>query len=82
MYMWNLYRAVIDGGTRTKNFAEGHNHALQLAAGCSHPGIELMVEILTPYNTDAGFDITQTLSATVLIPHREKKYANFDLRYH
>ena len=51
--MWNVYRAVINGGPSTNNFAEGHNRALQLVAGCSHPGIELLREILTLYNTDA-----------------------------
>ena len=73
--------AVIDGGLRTKKFLEGHNHALELTAGCSHPGIELLVEIPTMYNTDAELDIQLTLSGTVLVPHRKKKYANFDLRY-
>ena len=36
-----------------------NNHALQLAVGCSHPGIELLIEILTLYNTDAELDIQQ-----------------------
>ena len=82
--MWNEYnyKAVIDGGLRTNKFLEGHNHALQLTAGYSHPGIELVVEIPTLYNTDAELDIQQTLSGTVLVPHRKKKYANFDLRYY
>ena len=56
----------------------GHNHALQLAAGCSHPGIELLIEILTLYNTDAELDIQQALSGTVLVPRRKKKYAELD----
>ena len=51
--MWNVYKAVIDGGLRTNKFPEGHNHALQLTAGCSHDGIELVVEIPTLYNKDA-----------------------------
>ena len=61
---------------------EGHNYALQLTVGCSHPGIELLVEIPTLYNTDAKLDIQQTLSGMVLVPHQKKKYTNFDLRYH
>ena len=40
------------------------------------------VEIPTLYNTDAELDIQQSLSGTVLVPHRKKKYANFDLRCH
>ena len=80
--MWNVYKAVIDGGLRANKFPEGHNHALQLTAGSSHPGIELLVEIPTLCNTDAELDIQQTLSGTVLVPHRKKKYANFDLRYY
>ena len=57
--MWNVYnyKAVIDGGLRTNKFPEGHNHALQLTAGCSYPGIELVVDIPTLYNTDAELDI-------------------------
>ena len=39
------YKAVIYGRLRTNKFPEGHSHALQLTAGCSHPGIELLVEI-------------------------------------
>ena len=70
--MWNVYRAVIDDELRTNKFPEGHNHALQLAAGCSHPGIELLVEIPILYNTDAELDIQQTLSGTVVVPHRKK----------
>ena len=65
-------------GPRTKNFAEGHNHTLQLATGCFHPGIELLIEILTLYITDAELDIQQTLSGTVLVPRRKKKYAELD----
>ena len=82
--MWNVYKAVIDGGLRTKKFPEGHNHALKLTSECSHPRIEHLVEIPTLYNTDAELDIQQTLSGTVLplVPHRKKKYANFDLRYY
>ena len=80
--MRNVYKAVIDGGLRTNKFTEGHNHALQLTAGCSHAGIELVVEIPTLYNTDAELNIQQTLSGAVLVPHRKKKYANFDLRYY
>ena len=69
--MWNVYRAVINSGPSTYNFAEGHNRALQLVAGCSHPGIELLIEILTLHNTDAE----QTLSGTV---DKEKKYNELD----
>ena len=47
IHRWNVYRSVIVGGLRTNKFPEGHNNALQLAAGCSHPGIELLVEIPT-----------------------------------
>ena len=59
--MWNVYRAVINSGPRTNNSGRGviNNHALQLAAGCSHPGIELLIEILNLYNTDAELDIQQ-----------------------
>ena len=59
IHMWNVYnyKAVIDGGLRTNKFPEEHNHALQLTAGCSHPGIELVVEIPTLYNTGAEFNI-------------------------
>ena len=78
IHMWNVYRAVINNGTRTNNFAEGHNRALQLAAGCSHPGIELLTEILTLYNTDAELNIQQALSGMVLVPRRKKKYAELD----
>ena len=70
--MWNVYRAVIDDELRTNKFPEGHNHALQLAVGCSYPGIELLVEIPILYNTDAELDIQQTLSGTVVVPHRKK----------
>ena len=45
IHLWNVHRAAIDGGPRTNNLVEGQNYALQLAAGCSHPGIELLVEI-------------------------------------
>ena len=78
--MWNVYRAVINSGPRTNNFAKGHNRALQvaMAAGCSLPGIELLIEILTLYNTDAELNIQQALSGTVLVPRRKKKYAEFD----
>ena len=31
--MWNVYKAVINGGLRTNKFPEGHNLALQLTAG-------------------------------------------------
>ena len=82
IHMWNVYKAVIDGGLRNNKFPEGQNHALQLTAGCSHPGIELLIEIPTLYNTGEELDIQQTLSGTVLVPHRKTKYANFDLRYH
>ena len=73
--MWNVYnyKAVIDGGLRTNKFPEGHNHALQLTAGCSHPGIEILVGIQTLYNMGAELNIQQTLSGTVLAPHRKKK---------
>ena len=30
IHMWSVYWAVIDGGLRTNNFAEGHNHAIHL----------------------------------------------------
>ena len=80
--MWNVYKAVIYGELRTNKFLEGHNHALQLTVGCSHPGIELLLEIPTLYNTDVELEIQQTLSGTVLVPYRKKKYANFDLRYY
>ena len=80
--MWNVYKVVIDGGLHTNKFPEGHNHALQLAMGCSHPGIELLVEIQTLYNTDAELNIQQTLIGTVVVPNRKKKYTNFDLRYY
>ena len=76
--MWNVYRAVINSGPRTNNFAEGHNHALQLAAGSSHPGIELLIEILTLNNTDAELDIQQTLSGTV---DKEKNITNLSKRF-
>ena len=78
IHMWNVYRAVINSELRTNNFAEGHNHALQLAAGCSHPGIELQIEILTLYNRDAELNIQQALSGTVLVLRRKKKYAELD----
>ena len=71
--MWSVYRAVIDGGPLTDNFAEGRNHALQVAAGCSHPGIELLEEIPTLYNTDAKLNIQQTLSGTALVPTPSKE---------
>ena len=48
---------MVDSGPRTNKFAEGYNHALQLAGRCSHPGIELLVEIPTLDNTDAELDI-------------------------
>ena len=57
IHMWNVHKAVIDGGLRTNKFPEGHNHALQLTAGCSHPGFELLAEIPTLHNTDAELDI-------------------------
>ena len=75
IHMWNVYRAVINNEPCTNNFVEGHNHALQLAAGCSHPGIELLIETLTLYNTDAELNIQQALSGTVMVPRQKKKYA-------
>ena len=66
-----------DGGLRSNKFPEGHNHALQLTAGCSHPGIKLLVEIPTLYNTDADLDIQQTLSGTVLVPPSKEKISQF-----
>ena len=72
IHMFNVYRAVINSELRTNNFAERYNHAFQLAAGCSHPEIELLIEILTLYNTDAELDIQQALSGTVLVPRRKK----------
>ena len=69
---------VINNEPCTNNFAEGHNHALQLAAGCSHPGIELLIETLTLYNTDAELNIQQALSGTVMVPRQKKKYAKLD----
>ena len=73
-------------GLRSNNFAEGHNHAFGACtitpAGRSHPGIELQVDIPPLYSTDAKLDIQQTLSATALVPHRKKKYADLDLKYH
>ena len=78
--MWNVYRAVINNGPRTNNFAEGHNHALQLVAGCSHPGIGLIIDILTLYNTDAELNIQLALSGTVLVPRRKKDMPNLTKR--
>ena len=78
IHMWNVYRAVIDGGLRTNKFSEGHNHAVQLTTGCSHPGIELLVEIPILYNTDVELNIKQTLSGMVVVPNRKEKCANFD----
>ena len=71
--MYTRQWLTVDTGLHTNKFPEAHNHALQLTAGCPHPGNELLVEIQTLYNTDAELHIQQALSGTVLVPHGKKK---------
>ena len=58
--MWNCYSTTLSDDTRTNNYAESSNNALNTAAGCASPTIHRLVDILKGFNAETELKILQT----------------------
>ena len=80
--MWNVYDAVLSDSPRTNNYSEGNNSALNAEAGCSHPGVPRLLEILKRFNEDADAAIMFAITGaeTELVRKRDARCVQLNER--
>ncbi|KRZ15883.1 hypothetical protein T11_5706 [Trichinella zimbabwensis] len=79
MEMWSMYRWVVDGDSRTNNFAEAAHRRLKAELGMAHPTIWKLIDSLRKVQHARDLFYEQ-LVAGHRPPKKLKKYRDADKR--